>query len=130
MSANPLLLRVGWDFVAVDMWKPRYGASLSLEKAMRLIFTGLLLAACSTSEKQSPPDTAGPQEWRPDVVCPGDPGCANGEGELQAGAGAVPITPTCWEKWLDCGDDGICPGDTDWIEADSGEGNGEYDKQH
>jgi len=53
----------------------------------------------------------------------------DGEGELQAGAGAEPITPTCWEKWLDCGDDGICPGDPEWVEADSGEGNGEYNKQ-
>ncbi len=98
---------------------------------MRVLFTILLVAACSKGdEKQAgTSDTAGAADWRPDVVCPGDDGCVSGDGALEAGAAAVSITPSCWEKWLDCGDDGICPGDADWVEADSGEGNGEYDKR-
>ena len=67
---------------------------------MRVLFTILLVVACSKSEDQQArtSDTAGSADWRPDVVCPGDDGCVSGEGALEAGAAAVSITPTCWEN--------------------------------
>lgn len=42
------------------------------------------------------------------------------------------LNPTGWEgneifNWLDCGDDGLCPGDTGYISADDNEGNGLHD---
>jgi hypothetical protein len=93
---------------------------------MRLILFTIILVACGKSQELTT-DTA--EGWRPDVVCPGDAGCLSGEGELSAGAAAVSITPTCWEKWLDCGEDEICPGDPNWVAADPGESDGDYDKQ-
>ena len=47
---------------------------------------------------------------------------------MRVGAAAVPITPTCFELWRDCGDDGLCFGDEGYVEADANEGNGEWDK--
>jgi hypothetical protein len=67
--------------------------------------------------------------WRPEVVCPGDPTCPDADGPLFAGASAVSITPTCFEAWRDCGDDGLCPGDSGYVEADGGEGDAEYDSR-
>ena len=107
---------------------------------MRLVLATIFLVACGkqTDDPTWEPDGEGTtdtavadwrENWRPDLVCPGDDVCIDAEGQLSAGAAAVAITPTCWEKWLDCGDDGICPGDPDWVEADSGENNSEYDKR-
>jgi len=93
---------------------------------MRLILLTVMLVACGKA--QDPIADTG-EGWRPDVVCPGDAVCRSGEGVLAAGAAAVSITPTCWEQWLDCGEDGICPGDPTWVEADAGEADGDYDKQ-
>ena len=31
------------------------------------------------------------------------------------------------DDWRDCGMDGVCPGDEDYIESDEGENNGSYD---
>jgi hypothetical protein len=80
-----------------------------------------------------PPDAdTGAVFWRtdgPDLVCPGDPGCETAAGALSAGAAALAITPTCFEQWLDCGEDGICPHDEDWVAEDGGEGDAEYDLQ-
>ncbi len=67
--------------------------------------------------------------WMPDLVCPGDPSGICDEGgkdSLEAGAGAMSITPTLWESWNDvngnssysrndgdswndCGTDRLCP---------------------
>lgn len=82
------------------------------------------------------------EEWRPDVVCPGDDGCADNEGELLAGASAVAITPDCFETWddldengewdksvepyYDCGCDRLCEGDDGYPGPDEGEGDGEF----
>ena len=66
--------------------------------------------------------------WRPTLFCPGDPQCPTAEGNIEVGASAVSITPTCFEQWLDCGDDGLCPGDDGWVEPDSGEGNSVWHK--
>ncbi len=82
------------------------------------------------------------EAWRPDLVCPGDPGCETNEGPLEAGAAAEPITPTCFESWedldgngeydssteafLDCGCDRLCEGDEGWPGPDEGEGDGEF----
>lgn len=84
----------------------------------------------SGGEKTGGGDTAGAADgpWRPDLVCPGDPICASGDGELEVGAAAVAITPTCFEQWLDCGRDGVCPDDEAWVEADQGEGDSEWHK--
>lgn len=87
-------------------------------------------------------DTGAEGPWRPDLVCPGDAGCESNEGQLQAGAAAVSITPTCFEGWedvngnaeydssedsfLDCGCDKLCEGDEGWPGADEGEGDGVF----
>jgi len=101
----------------------------------------LVLMACGGTEKSTgtPDNTDGgdtasvvdsgePTEWRPTKDCPGDSGCETAEGTLEVGAAAVTITPTCFEQWLDCGEDGICPDDDDWVEADSREGDAEWHK--
>jgi hypothetical protein len=93
------------------------------------LIAALLGWACgSDGGKANGGDTAGTDDgpWRPDLVCPGDAGCASGDGQLEAGAAAVSITPECFEQWLDCGRDGICPGDEAWTEADQGEGDAEW----
>jgi hypothetical protein len=41
----------------------------------------------------------------------------------------VAITPTCFERFLDCGEDGVCPDNPAWVESDAGEGDAEWDKQ-
>ena len=91
---------------------------------------GLLIGCAEkapTASDSASADT-GEAPWRPDVVCPGDPDCPDADGALHAGAAAVSITPTCFEGWLDCGDDGLCPGDEGYTEADGGEGDAEYDR--
>ncbi|MCK6503341.1 hypothetical protein L6R53_08080 [Myxococcota bacterium] len=106
----------------------------------------LALALLSCKDKGRD-DTAAPADdtgaaWRPDLVCPGDPGCVSGAGELQAGAAAVAITPPCFEGWEDadgnatysassevfhdCGCDRLCEGDEGWPGPDEGEGDGEF----
>jgi len=91
----------------------------------------LCLAACDGKSATSD-DTSGagldPAPWRPDLVCPGDDSCPAATGDLEVGAAAVSITPTCFEQWLDCGRDGVCPDDPDWLEPDSGEGDAEWHK--
>jgi hypothetical protein len=80
--------------------------------------------------------------WRPDLVCPGDAGCETNEGAFQAGAAALPITPTCFESWTDldgsltysssqdsfndCGCDRLCEGDEGYPGPDAGEADGEF----
>ena len=89
----------------------------------------LVLVSCdSTGDSAATSDTAA-TAWRPTVVCPGDAGCATAEGPLEVGASAVAITPRCFERFLDCGEDGVCPDDPAWTEADAGEGDAEWDKQ-
>ena len=97
---------------------------------MRALAALVFVISCdaSTDSKPSDADTAA-EPWRPTVVCPGDAGCADADGELEVGAAAVSITPTCFERFLDCGEDGICPDDEAWVEADAGEGDAEWDKQ-
>jgi len=91
----------------------------------------LFLIACGSKEKdgaKSGDTAAGP--WRPDLVCPGDSDCPTADGPLEAGAAAVRITPSCFEAWLDCGDDGLCPEDEGYLEPDGGEGDAEYEAQY
>ena len=68
-----------------------------------------LLFACS-GDKTHPHDSSDPgadgadggdtaEAWRPDLVCPGDAGCASSAGELRAGAAKRSITPPCFETW-------------------------------
>jgi hypothetical protein len=105
-----------------------------------------LLLACSGGEGGKAVDTGGgaggDDAWRPDLVCPGDAGCASNAGPLEAGASARDITPTCFELWedadgngewdrndeafYDCGCDQLCEGDDGWPGADEGEGDGEF----
>jgi hypothetical protein len=98
---------------------------------MRLSASLLFLLACNTADdsKSSGGEDTSAEPWRPTVVCPGDAACETAEGELEVGAGAVSITPTCFERFLDCGEDGLCPDDEGWVEPDSGEGDAEWDKQ-
>ena len=86
-------------------------------------------------------DTGAPAEYRPQMHCPGDPGCETATGALRVGAASIPITPTCFEGWtdldadaeldedeafLDCGCDRLCPGDAGYEAPDEGEGDGEF----
>ncbi|MCB9763149.1 MAG: neutral/alkaline non-lysosomal ceramidase N-terminal domain-containing protein [Alphaproteobacteria bacterium] len=98
----------------------------------------LLLAALTACKDDAPPDDSGPEGWRPDTVCPGDPSCPDNDGPLRVGAAAVPISPTCFEQWvdqdgnnrygsaadafLDCGCDQLCPDDAGYPGPDEGEG--------
>ena len=110
---------------------------------MRPVALLSLLVACNTDKgamDTAPGDSA--SAWRPDVVCPGDAGCETNAGVLMAGAAALPITPTCFEGWvdsdgnaeyhesseefLDCGCDQLCEGDEGWPGADEGEGDGQF----
>jgi hypothetical protein len=95
---------------------------------MRLhLLSTLLLVACGSKDSADPGTSdTGDAPWRPDLVCPGDADCLHSDGPLEAGAAAVKITPTCFEAWLDCGDDGLCPGDEGYVEPDGGEGDAEY----
>ena len=90
----------------------------------------LLLFACNDDSSQSK-DTATndtPVSWSPDFYCPGSDGCSNTDGSLYVGIGTKSITPTCFESWRDCGDDGICEGEDGYTEPDSGEMDGEWDR--
>jgi hypothetical protein len=79
------------------------------------------------------------------AICPGDPSgiCDFSEDvELRVGFGAVDITPTRYETWidhnengewnsgvdeyLDCGMDRLCPGDDGYVAPDDGEGDEEF----
>ncbi len=94
-----------------------------------ILFGALVAAGCGSDDpKTAVSDTADDGAWRPDLVCPGDAGCASAGGPLEVGAAAVSITPDCFEQWLDCGEDGICPDDPEWVAADSGEGDAEWRK--
>ena len=93
------------------------------------LLPALLILACGTKDPSDPGSTdTGAEPWRPDLVCPGDADCPDADGPFEAGAAAVKITPTCFEAWLDCGDDGLCPDDEGYIEPDGGEGDAEYDE--
>lgn len=109
----------------------------------RALLPALLLISCHR-DKAATDDTTetGEGAWRPDLVCPGDAGCETAEGDLQAGAAALTITPTCWETWedlnengeldsssesyLDCGCDHLCEGDEGYTGPDEGEGDGTF----
>jgi hypothetical protein len=94
---------------------------------LSLIIPTFSLWGCS-QEKQQDTSTDIVEGWTPTHYCPGSEGCMDTEGTLRVGAAAVPITPTCFELWKDCGDDGLCPGDEGYTEADSNEANGEWDR--
>ena len=93
-----------------------------------LFYSNLFLLGCSTDKNQDTGSTVAEEEWTPTYYCPGSEDCADAEGTLRVGAAAVPITPICFEQWRDCGDDGLCPGDEGYTEADAHEANGEWDK--
>ena len=96
---------------------------------MRRVLPLMVLLSCDpVVEPDGGADTSA-EPWRPTVVCPGDQGCDSADGPLEVGAAAVVITPTCYERFYDCGEDGVCPDDEGWVEADSGEGDAEWDKQ-
>lgn len=103
-----------------------------------------ILVSCSSGDAPDggPPEDSGAQ-WRPDLVCPGDGGCASNDGMLYAGASARDITPPCFERWddvdgngewtrteeafYDCGCDQLCEGDDGWAGPDEGEADGEFE---
>jgi hypothetical protein len=88
-----------------------------------------MFVACSTKDEGGGGEADTGTPWRPDIVCPGDAACPDADGVLEAGAAALTITPTCFEAWRDCGDDGLCPEDEGYIEPDGGEEDGEYDSR-
>lgn len=96
---------------------------------MREVLPLMVLLSCNPASDPRVGEDTSAEPWRPTVVCPGDPGCDHAEGSLEVGAAAVAITPTCYERFHDCGEDGVCPDDESWVEADSGEGDAEWDKQ-
>lgn len=102
-----------------------------------------LTAACKDKEQDTDDgDDTDDDGWRPDVVCPGDAGCADNTGELMAGVASLEITPTCFESWedldgngeyeesdesfFDCGCDRLCAGDDSYPGPDEGEEDGEF----
>jgi hypothetical protein len=115
---------------------------------MRLILPLVLVFSGACKDKKGAPvdsaaaEDTGPAAWRPDLVCPGDAGCATADGGLEAGAAANVITPNCFELWedidangewsrsdepfYDCGCDQLCEGDDGWTAADDGEADGEF----
>ena len=89
-----------------------------------LLLLPALLGAChrDKGDDSAPPDTSAPA-WSPDLACPGDEGCASGDGALNAGAAIRTITPTCFESWEDLDangeyDDPIS-GNIPWREVES-----------
>lgn len=95
------------------------------------MFFNLILPAlwsCTQDKQNDTSTTDTGEQWTPTYFCPGSEGCADADGTLRVGAAAVPITPTCFEQWEDCGEDGLCPGDEGYTEPDSKEGNGEWDR--
>lgn len=90
----------------------------------------LILLACNKDKAQDTADNLEPAGWMPDFYCPGSEGCESSEGALYAGASAVSITPTCFESWRDCGEDGLCAEDEGYVEADNGEMDGEWEKDY
>ena len=114
----------------------------------RIVLSSLVsvtLLACGGGGGKVADTAAGAEDadaWRPDLVCPGDDGCAGNDGPLEAGASARDITPTCFERWddtddngewsrndeafFDCGCDQLCEGDEGWTAADMGEADGEF----
>lgn len=97
----------------------------------------LWMTGCGQEDPTPPPEQTGP-----DLVCPGDPQCADNSGALRAGAAVRSIVPDCYERWedlngdatydplaetfFDCGCDAICPGDPGHSAADEGEGDGVF----
>ena len=92
------------------------------------MFLYLGLWGCQTQTKVEDTSTTVESQWNPTYYCPGSEGCEDAEGALYVGAAAVPITPTCFEQWRDCGEDGLCPGDDGYVEPDSKEGNSEWER--
>ena len=82
----------------------------------------LLFFACNDDPSKSK-DTSTTEDsvWKPDFYCPGSDGCSNTDGNLYVGIAAKSITPTCFESWRDCGEDGICEGEEGYVEPDNGE---------
>ena len=107
---------------------------------------GLLVACGGETDKAGGQDSTTEDtreaDWRPELVCPGDAGCATADGSLRVGAAKVDITPTCFEDWVDlddnaeydryteefrdCGCDRLCPGDVGYSGPDDGEGDGTF----
>lgn len=85
-----------------------------------------LFFACNTQTDPKIQDSSVPV-WQPTIMCPGSEGCSDNDGILSVGAASESIVPDCFESWLDCGEDGLCPGDADYVSADSGESDGDYD---
>lgn len=100
----------------------------------------LVLASCGKGADLEPSTEA---PWRPDKVCPGDPGCADVPGApLLAGVATRSVVPDCYEIWEDldgnavfspasesfedCGCDRLCAGDPGYPGADQGEGDGVF----
>jgi hypothetical protein len=92
------------------------------------MFQWMILAFASCGNDPAKEGDTAPAEWTPDLYCPGSEGCSHADGALSVGAASVSIVPECFESWLDCGEDGICPGDEAYVEADSGELDGEWDR--
>ena len=82
----------------------------------------LLFFACNDdpSKSEDTSTTDSPSGWAPDFYCPGVEGCSNTDGNLQVGIAAKSITPTCFESWRDCGEDGVCEGEEGYVEPDDG----------
>lgn len=99
----------------------------------------LALAACGGKSDEEPAE----QGWKPDVFCPGSPGCEEAPGApLEAGVAVRSVVPDCYESWvdldedavfegpgeafLDCGCDRLCSGDPGYSGPDDGEGDGVF----
>lgn len=99
----------------------------------------LVIGACHRKDGSDLNDDTA-EAWRPDQVCPGDAGCETSGGQLEAGAAAISITPTCYETWvdsngdskyerstdafIDCGCDRLCEDDPNYPGPDEGEADG------
>lgn len=88
-----------------------------------------LMFSCQRDKATSTDDSAD-LGFQPTVLCPGSEGCLNNDGPLSVGAASVSIVPECYESWLDCGEDGLCPGDPGYIEPDAGEGDAVWDDDY
>jgi hypothetical protein len=67
----------------------------------KLLAVGALLAACG-GDNPAPPDARLEGFDKPDIVCPGGPGCKSaGDGVLSVGAAKRVYTPTGFETFTD-----------------------------
>ncbi|MCE9578630.1 MAG: hypothetical protein K8W52_36225 [Deltaproteobacteria bacterium] len=88
------------------------------------------LAACGSSKAapDAPPPTADARLVgfdRPELVCPGGPGCATtGNGVLEVGAGKHTYTPVIAETWTDTNNNGDYDVGEPYVDANS---NGKFD---